>query len=105
MQNQLLESPAKGKERSCRSGKGYDTSLIAGQKMWSPKGAESWGVLHRERGLTPQTLKISCSHTPILQHAEQHLFKTIRTDIVLWEANRRIDRRTTVKLGEFILTS
>ena len=105
LHNQLLASPARRQERACLSGQGDETSIITGQKMGSNQGAESCGGLHRERGLTPRTRKIACSHTPVLQHVEQCLFQTIWTDVVFRETGKRIDRRTTVKLREFILAS
>jgi hypothetical protein len=60
-------------------------------------------VPRRERGLTPWTRQRACSHTPILQHLQQRLCQTKRTDIVLRESSKRIDCRTTVQGRQFIL--
>jgi hypothetical protein len=71
-------------------GRSEGIALITQRKIVSDERHQSCGLLHRERGLTARTLKVSWANTPILESVNNMFRKTMGASVMLREARKGV---------------
>jgi len=77
--------------------------LFSRREILSNERHQSCGLLDRERSLAARTLKIPWANTPILESVNNMFRKTMGASVMLGEARKGVNDRTSLQFKQFIL--